>query len=167
MAILKKNADTYDRHIDEEIIKYIATNIKSNIRELEGALNKIIAFAKLNKVDLTLSLAEEALKDVIYPNKPKEVTPSLILNVVAEHFNVKAEDITSKKRNAEFVQPRQVFMYLYRELTDTSLNNIAKFLGKKDHTTVIHGINKIEEEMQMNDELKNKLDIIKKKINPA
>ena len=167
MAILKKNADTYDRNIDEEIIKYIATNIKSNIRELEGALNKIIAFAKLNKVDLTLSLAEEALKDVIYPNKPKEVTPSLILNVVAEHFNVKAEDITSKKRNAEFVQPRQVFMYLYRELTDTSLNNIAKFLGKKDHTTVIHGINKIEEEMQMNDELKNKLDIIKKKINPA
>ena len=167
MAILKKNADTYDRHIDEEIIKYIATNIKSNIRELEGALNKIIAFAKLNKVDLTLSLAEEALKDVIYPNKPKEVTPSLILNVVAEHFNVKAEDITSKKRNAEFVQPRQVFMYLYRELTDTSLNNIAKFLGKKDHTTVIHGINKIEEEMQMNDELRSKLDVIKKKINPT
>ena len=167
MAILKKNADSYDRNIDEEIIKYIATNIKSNIRELEGALNKIIAFAKLNKVDLTLSLAEEALKDVIYPNKPKEVTPALILNIVAEHFNVKSEDITSKKRNAEFVQPRQVFMYLCRDLTDTSLSNIAKFLGKKDHTTVIHGINKIEEEMKMNDELKNKIDIIKKKINPV
>ncbi len=166
MAILKKNADTYDRHIDEEIIKYIATNIKSNIRELEGALNKIIAFARLNKVDLTLSLAEEALKDVIYPNKPKEITPPLILNIVAEHFNVKAEDITSKKRNAEFVQPRQVFMYLCRELTDTSLNNIAKFLGKKDHTTVIHGINKIEDEIKTNEELKNKLEIIKKKINP-
>ena len=167
MAILKKNADTYDRHIDEEIIKYIATNIKSNIRELEGALNKIIAFAKLNKVDLTLSLAEEALKDVIYPNKPKEITPALILNIVAEHFSVKSEDITSKKRNAEFVQPRQVFMYLCRELTDTSLNNIAKFIGKKDHTTVIHGINKIEEELKMNEDLKNKLDIIKKKINPV
>ena len=167
MAILKKNADSYDRNIDEEIIKYIATNIKSNIRELEGALNKIIAFAKLNKVDLTLSLAEEALKDVIYPNKPKEITPALILNIVAEHFNVKSEDITSKKRNAEFVQPRQVFMYLCRDLTDTSLSNIAKFLGKKDHTTVIHGINKIEEEMKMNDELKNKIDIIKKKINPV
>ena len=167
MAILKKNADSYDRNIDEDIIKYIATNIKSNIRELEGALNKIIAFARLNKVDLTLSLAEEALKDVIYPNKPKEVNPPLILNMVAEHFNVKAEDITSKKRNAEFVQPRQVFMYLCRDLTDTSLNNIAKFLGKKDHTTVIHGINKIEEEMRINDDLRSKIDIMKKKLNPV
>ena len=167
MAILKKNADTYDRNIDEEIIKYIATNIKSNIRELEGALNKIIAFAKLNKVDLTLSLAEEALKDVIYPNKAKEVTPQLIMNIVAEHFNVKPEDITSKKRNAEFVQPRQVFMYLCRDLTDTSLTNIGKFLGKKDHTTVMHGVSKIEEEMKMNDDLRNKIEIIKKKINPT
>jgi len=167
MAILKKNIDTYDRYIDEEIINYIATNIKSNIRELEGALNKIIAFAKLNKVDLTLSLAEEALKDVIYPNKPKEVTPALIMNIVAEHFNVKAEDITSKKRNAEFVQPRQVFMYLCRDLTDTSLTNIGKYLGKKDHTTVMHGVSKIEEEMKMNDDLRIKVETIKKKISPA
>ena len=167
MAILKKNADTYDRHIDEEIIKYIATNIKSNIRELEGALNKIIAFAKLNKVDLTLSLAEEALKDVIYPNKPKEITPTLIMNMVAEHFNVKPEDITSKRRNAEFVLPRQVFMYLCRELTDYSFINIAKFLGKKDHTTVIHGVNKIDVEIKMNEDLKNKIENIKKKINPS
>ncbi len=167
MAILRKNAETYDRKIDEEIIKYIATNIKSNIRELEGAFNKIIAFAKLNKVELTLSLAEEALKDVIYPNKPKEVTPSLIINVVAEHFGVKPEDITSKKRNSEFVQPRQVVMYLCRELTDTSFTNIGKLLGKKDHTTIIHGVNKITEEIKMNDELRNKVNIIRKKINPA
>ena len=167
MAILRKNAETCDRVIDEEIIKYIATNIKSNIRELEGAFNKIIAFAKLNKVDLTLSLAEEALKDVIYPNKPREVTPALIINVVAEHFGVKPEDITSKKRNSEFVQPRQVVMYLCRELTDTSYTNIGKLLGKKDHTTIIHGVNKITEELKLNEELKNKVDIIQKKINPA
>ncbi len=167
MAILRKNAETCDRVIDEEIIKYIATNIKSNIRELEGAFNKIIAFAKLNKVDLTLSLAEEALKDVIYPNKPKEITPTLIINVVAEHFGVKPEDITSKKRNSEFVQPRQVVMYLCRELTDTSFTNIGKLLGKKDHTTIIHGANKIANEMTTNEELRNKIDIIKKKINPS
>ena len=167
MAILKKNIDTYERNIDEEIIDYIATNIKSNIRELEGALNKIIAFAKLNKVDLTLSLAEEALKDVIYPKRPKEITPTLIMYFVAEHFNVKAEDITSKKRNAEFVQPRQVFMYLCRDLTDTSLTNIGKFLGKKDHTTVMHGVSKIEEEMKMNDDLRTKIETIKKKISPT
>ena len=167
MAILRKNADFYDRKIDEEIIKYIATNIKSNIRELEGAFNKIIAFARLNKVELTLPLAEEALKDVIYPNKSKEVTPSLIINIVAEHFGVRPEDISSKKRNSEFVQPRQVVMYLCREMTDVSLNNIAKLLGKKDHTTIIHGINKVEAEMSTNEEFRNKMDIIKKIISPA
>ena len=167
MAILRKNAESCERTIDEEIIKYIATNIKSNIRELEGAFNKIIAFAKLNKVDLTLSLAEEALKDVIYPNKPKEVTPTLIINVVAEHFGVKPEDITSKRRNSEFVIPRQVVMYLCRELTDTSFTNIGKLLGKKDHTTIIHGFNKITEEIKANEELKNKIYIIIKKINPS
>ena len=167
MAILRKNAENNEREIDEEVIKYIATNIKSNIRELEGAYNKIIAFAKLNKVDINLSMAEEALKDVIYPNKPKEITPNLIINVVAEHFGVKPEDITSQRRNSEFVQPRQVFMYLCRELTDTSFANIAKILGKKDHTTIIHGVNKVSSEIKESEELKNKVDIIIKKINPS
>ena len=116
---------------------------------------------------MTLALAEEALKDVIYPNKPKEITPSLIINVVAEHFGVKVEDITSKRRNSEFVQPRQVVMYLCRELTDTSFADIGKMLGKKDHTTIIHGVNKIASEINSNEELRNKIDIIKKKIIPS
>lgn len=167
MAILRKKAETCDKQIDEEIIKYIATNIKSNIRELEGAFNKIIAFAKLNKVELNKESAEEALKDVIYPNKTKEITPTLIIHVVAEHFGVKPEDITSKKRNSEFVQPRQVVMYLCRELVDnTSLGTIGKLLGKKDHTTVIHGIRKITADMEASEELRNKVDIIIKKLNP-
>lgn len=167
MAILRKNAENCDRLIDEEIIKYIATNIKSNIRELEGAFNKIIAFAKLNNVDLNIDSAEEALKDVIYPNKAKELTPTLIINIVAEQFGVKPEDITSKKRNSEFVQPRQVVMYLCRELTGMSQVNIGKILGKKDHTTVIHGVKKIEAELQNSEELRNKIDIIIKKLNPS
>ncbi len=167
MAILRKNAESCGKEIDEEIIKYIANNIKSNIRELEGAYNKIIAFAKLNKVDLTLESAEEALRDIINPNTSKEVTPTLIINVVAEHFGVKPEDITSKKRNSEFVQPRQVVMYLCRDLTETSLTNVGKILGKKDHTTVMHGVKKIESEIQTNEELRNKIDIIIKKINPS
>ena len=96
MAILQKNAENCDRKIDESIINYIATNIKSNIRELEGAFNKIIAYAKLNNVELTLESAEEALKDVIYPNNNKEITPTLLISVVAEHFGVKPEDISSK-----------------------------------------------------------------------
>lgn len=87
--------------------------------------------------------------------------------MVAEHFGVKPEDITSKKRNSEFVQPRQVVMYLCRELTDISQVNIGKILGKKDHTTVIHGVKKIEAEMESNEELRNKIDIIIKKLNPS
>lgn len=167
MAILRSYAENSYVDIDDEIIKYIATNVKSNIRELEGAFNKVIASSKLNKVPLTLSLAEESLKDVIYPNKPKEVTPTLIINVVAEHFGIKPEDISSKRRNSEFVIPRQIVMYLCRYLTNISLSNIGKILGKKDHTTVIHGIKKIEDELKINEELNNKVEIIKKKIIPS
>ena len=86
--------------------------------------------------------------------------------MVAEHFEVNSTDILSKKRNSEFVLPRQVAMYLCRNMLDISLSNLAKILGKKDHTTIIHGINKIEDELLVNEELKNKIEIIKKKINP-
>ena len=166
MAILKKNAENYSKEIDDDVLKYIAENIKSNIRELEGAFNKIVAFSKLNKVDITLSHAEEALKDVIYPDKPKEITPSLIIDVVAEHFGINPEDITSKKRNSEFVQPRHIAMYLCRELTSTSLVNIGKIMGKRDHTTVMNGVNNISERIKTEPELRNRVDIIKNKINP-
>ena len=165
MAILKKNAENFNRQIDDEIFQYIATNIKSNIRELEGAFNRIIAKSKIeNQSEITLELAEDALKDIINPDKPKEITPSLIIEVVAEQFGVSPEDITSKKRNSEFVQPRQVVMYLCRKLTDTSYVNIGKLLGKKDHTTIIHGVNKIEDELDSNPELSYKIETIKKKI---
>ena len=167
MAILRKNAENYDKKIDDHIFQYIATNIKSNIRELEGAFNRIIAKSRImNTSEITLELAEDALKDIIHPDQPKEITPILIIDMVAEHFGVTSADITSKKRNSEFVLPRQVVMYLCRDMLDISLANIGKVLGKKDHTTVIHGIEKIEKELSTNDELKNKIEIIKKKINP-
>ena len=170
VAILQKNAEIYESKIDNSILEYIANNIQSNIRELEGAFNKIIAFSKINKIslnDITLEHAEEALKDIIYPSKTKEVTPYLIINLVAEHFNVSAEDICSKKRNSEYVEPRQVVMYLCDELTDTSLVNIAKILNKKDHTTIMHGIKKIKEEMKVNEEMRNKITIIKNILSPS
>lgn len=165
MAILIRNTEIYNKQIDNEVLQYIANNIKSNIRELEGAFNKIIAFSKLNNINnMNIDHAKEALKDIIYPDKPREVTTSLIIEVVAEYFGIKPEDITSKRRNSEFVQARQIVMYLCRELTDTSFSSIGKILGKKDHTTVIHGVNKINEEIMNNDDLKNKIDSIKKKI---
>lgn len=166
MAILKKNAEIYNKEIDDEIYKYIATNIKSNIRELEGAFNKVIAFSRLNKVNINMDNVEEALKDIIYPNKSREITPKLIINVVAEHYGVNPDDITSKRRNSEFVQPRQVVMYLCRVLTEESFQNIGNILGKKDHTTVIHGHKKIEEDILTNEELRNKIETIKKILSP-
>ncbi|WWR15849.1 chromosomal replication initiator protein DnaA [Lachnospiraceae bacterium JLR.KK008] len=167
MAILRKNAENFDKDISDDILDYIATNIKSNIRELEGAFNKIIAFIRLNKVEeMTMAMAEDALKDIIYPDKPKTITPNLILETVAEHYHINPDDITSKKRNGELIQPRHVVMYLCRNLVDIPFANIAKLLNKKDHTTVIHGVNKITEEMKKDEELKNKVDIIIKKLNP-
>ncbi len=164
-AILYKIAESSKRDISNEIIAYIANNIKSNIRELEGAFNKIIAYSKINNQSITMELVEEALKDMIYPDKPKMITPTIIIQVVAEHYGVNAGDITSKKRNAEFSFPRQVVMYLCRELTEVSLPNIAKILDKKDHTTIMHGVKKIEEQMKTDPELINQIDIIKKKLN--
>ncbi|MCH5249025.1 MAG: chromosomal replication initiator protein DnaA [Lachnospiraceae bacterium] len=164
MAILKKNAEIYNKEIDNEVFQYIATNIKSNIRELEGAFNKIIAYSKLKNTDINLAHAQEALKDIIYPDKSKKITPSLIIDVVADYFDISPDDITSKRRNAEFVQPRHIVMYLCRTLTDTSYQNIGNILGNKDHSTIMHGFNKISEEIVNNEELKNKVEAIKEKI---
>jgi len=166
MAILrKKKEEIYDKVIDEEIIQYIATNITSNIRKLEGALTKIIAFANLNNGEISLALAEQALIDVISPNQPKEITPELIIETVSNYYGIKSEDIISKRRNSEFVIPRQVCMYLCREMTTCSLSKIGKIL-EKDHSTVMHGIEKIEKGVVDNPEISNAVQIITRKINP-
>src|SRR5699024_10541299 len=101
MAILRKKEEMEGYNIDNEVIKYIATNIKSNIRELEGALTKIVALSKLNNLEITTSLAEEALKDLISPNAAREITPDLILQIVSDHLNIQSIDILGQKRNKE------------------------------------------------------------------
>ena len=166
MAILRKKEEMEGYNIDNEVIKYIATNIKSNIRELEGAFNKVMAGAKLEKKEVTLELAEQALKDIISPDEKKVITPEYIISVVAEHYGVTPADLSGNKRNSKIVMPRQVSMYLCREIISTPLKNIGKALGNRDHTTVMHGIEKIENELQNDDNLKNTIDILKKKINP-
>ncbi|MCB6609758.1 chromosomal replication initiator protein DnaA [[Clostridium] symbiosum] len=166
MAILRKKEELEGYNIDNEVIKYIATNVKSNIRELEGALTKIVALSKLNKREITIELAEEALKDLISPNELKEVTPELIIQVVADHFGITPLDISSQKRNKEVVFPRQIVMYLCRSMTETPLQAIGKYLGGRDHTTIIHGYEKIGNDMEKNESLRNTIEILKKKINP-
>ena len=167
MAILRKKEELEGYNIDNEVIKYIATNIKSNIRELEGALTKIVALSKLEKnKEINISLAEQALKDIIAPDDTKEITPEFIIEVVADHYNLTPLDITSQRRNKEVVYPRQIVMYLCRNMTNAGLQNIGKALGGRDHTTILHGIEKISSDLENNPTLQNTIDILKKKINP-
>ena len=166
MAILHKKEELDGYNISEEVIKYIATNIKSNIRELEGAFNKVMASSKLEKKEVTLELAEKALKDIISPDQQKVITPEYIISVVAEHFHLTVADLCGNKRSSKIVMPRQIAMYLCRDIIDTSLKTIGKNLGNRDHTTVMHGIEKIEKEILTNDNIKNSIDTLKKKINP-
>ena len=115
---------------------------------------------------MNLQRAEEALRDVIYPDKPFKITPSYIVKIVAEHFGISEESIMSDKRTKEIAFPRQIVMYLCNEMTDYPLTEIGKFLGGKDHTTIMHGRNKIASEIKKNPELASKIEIIKSKISP-
>ncbi len=165
MAILRKNAEMTGRHLDDEILEYVATNIKSNIRELEGAFNKIIAYSRLNNVDANLTNAREALKDMIDPDRQDVITPDMILRVVCEHYDVRVANIVSRKKIASLVVPRQVIMYICREYTDATLQTVARLLGRNDHSTVIHGVEKIKNELVTNVELRGNVDVILKKLN--
>jgi chromosomal replication initiator protein len=166
MAILHKKAELEDYNIDNIVIEYIANHIKSNIRELEGALTKIYAFASLANRDLTVSLAEEVLKDSISPHEKKDLTPEFIIKVVAEHFSITPADICSQKRNRDLVYPRQIAMYLCRTMVDIPLKQIGEVLGKRDHSTIINGCKKIKREMEVNEGIRNTIEVIKKKITP-
>lgn len=166
MAILSKKAETMNYNISADIIEYIASNITSNIRELEGALTKIVAFSRVSKKPVDVDFAKEVLKDIISPDVNKEITPKLIINIVAEHYNISPADIVSKKKSHNIAYPRQIAMYLIRQLTDSSLQTISAALHKKDHTTVMHAINKITDEIDNNESTRNTIEVLKKKIIP-
>ena len=167
MAILRKKEELDGYKIDNKVIEYIAKNVKSNIRELEGSLNKIMAYANLEKSEINLALAEKVLKDIISPNEKRVVTPELIINVVAEHFDLSPSDIVGNKRNSKVVFPRQIVMYLCRDMTGITLKNVGKYLGGRDHTTIMNGVEKIEKEIQTSDSTREIIEILKKKLNPS
>lgn len=166
MAILRNKEEMDGKFYPDEVIEYIATNIKSSIRELEGALNKLNAYSTLVKKEITLEVAEKELQNIIFPEKPKEITIEVITNTVANHFHIKLEDIFSSKRQNDIAFPRQIIMYLCRNMTNTPLQDIGKYLGNRDHTTVMHGVEKINKEISTNRETEELINIIKKKIIP-
>ena len=167
MAILKKKEELDGYYIDDEVIEYIAQNVKSNIRELEGSLNKIMAYANLENKEINLALAEKVLKYIISPNQKRTITPELIINTVAEHFDLTTADLIGNKRSSKIAYPRQIAMYLCRHMTDTTLKIIGDSLGGRDHTTIMSGIRRIEKEVDTSDETREIINILKKKINPT
>ena len=146
-----------------DVINIIAENIHSNIRELEGAFIRVVAYANLTNSKITSELAKEVLKDV-FKDYDEDIDPETIRKKVCEYYNVKISDIDSKTRKAEITLPRQIAMYLCRELTDSSLPKIAEYFGKKDHTTVMHACNKISGELKINKNLDKAVSDIKASI---
>lgn len=164
IAILKKKAELDSFVVSDEVMLYIAKNMKSNIRELEGALTKVVAYCTLSNQDVTIEQAQRALKDIMSEAKPKEIDIPLIKEVVAKFYGISVEDIDSKKRPKAIAYPRQVAMHLSRELTDLSLPKIGDAFGGRDHTTVIYAYDKIEKDLEMDEDFKNDFEKILEKI---
>ncbi|MEK3988072.1 MULTISPECIES: chromosomal replication initiator protein DnaA [Robertmurraya] len=160
IAILRKKAKAEGLDIPNEVMLYIANQIDSNIRELEGALIRVVAYSSLINKDINADLAAEALKDIIPSSKPRVITIHEIQRVVGEHFNVKLEDFKAKKRTKSVAFPRQIAMYLSRELTDFSLPKIGEEFGGRDHTTVIHAHEKISKLIQADAQFQKQLNEI-------
>lgn len=146
IAILRKKALVENIQMPNDVIVYISTRIDNNIRELEGAFNRVNAYSFLNRNPITIELAIESLKDLFPKEKANQVTPQLIQEIVSMHFKIKPEDMTSKRRTRNVTVPRQLAMYLCRELTDWSLPKIGEVFGGRDHTTVIHAYEKVNRE---------------------
>lgn len=164
MAILKKKADVEKLNVANEVMVYIATKIKSNIRELEGALIRIVAYSSLTNKEITVDLASEALKDIISKKQGKNITIGIIQDIVASCFNLRIEDLKSQRRTRNVAYPRQIAMYLSRKLTDMSLPKIGEEFGGRDHTTVIHAYEKISENLNTDENLQHTIEDITKKL---
>lgn len=166
MAILQKKIKLDNYNLSNDVLDYIAANITSNIRELEGALNKLIAFNNLEKKEVTLEIAQHELRDLITTNDSGEITMDTIINVVTSHFNVTEEEILSKSRNSNIVLPRHIIMYLCSSLTTNTLVAIGDRIGGRDYTTVINAKKNISKKYKEDLQIKNTIDIIINKIKP-
>ncbi len=163
-AILEKKSELDNINVPHDVIRLIAKSVSSNIRELEGALNKVMAYARLTGRAIDIELAERALADIMTEPAAREVTVDYIQEVVGKYYNVTPEEIRSKRRTADISYARHVAMYLSRMLIDTALLKIGSEFGNRDHTTVIHACNKIGEELERNPQLRETLIMLEKRI---
>jgi chromosomal replication initiator protein len=164
LAILKTKAKEKTYSIEPEILTYIAETIQSNIRELEGALNRLMVYCQLNNTRPTIEQVKSILVNVITPPKKRGVSAKKIIEVVADFYNVSPEDLLKQSRKKEYVNPRQIAMFIIRRELETSLPSIGEFFGGRDHTTVIHAIDKIERHMKEKTNLKQEIELIKDRL---
>ena len=163
-AILEAKCKEKNYCLDDEVISYIATIIQNNIRELEGALNRVIAYIEFNKTDPSLNNVKEILSGIINNVQAKSLSPKYIIDAVAKFYDIQIEDLTGKSRKKELVVPRQVAMYLMREEINTSFPTIGHEFGGRDHTTAIHACNKIAEEIRQESRIKQELESIRQLV---
>jgi len=164
IAILRKKTRTESLTVSDDVMVYIAAHIETNIRQLEGALTRVMAYATVHSVPVNLETAAEALKDILPQSKPKQITIDLIQEVVSSYYNLRVEDFKVRKRTRALAFPRQVAMYLARELTDASLPKIGEEFGGRDHTTVIHACDKIAHDMAADEALAQSVKVIIERI---
>ena len=164
IAILKKKAQQENLFIPDDVLGFIADKVISNIRELEGALNRVVAYSLLTENEISVELCNDALKEIISASNSKIINSSLIIETVSRYFDLRPDEFKSQKRNRNISFPRQIAMYLCRDLTDLSLPKIGDEFGGRDHTTVIHGIEKIMEDIQLNPETRRTVDELKRNI---
>src|SRR3954449_9944895 len=164
IAILRAKAEEGAVPITSDVIEFIARKVVSNIRELEGALNRIVAYASMGSMAIGIELAQAVLSNVLYNPKKRQVTPERIAVAVADYYGVGMEALQGQKRDKAIVVPRQIAMFLMREETDVSLLRIGAELGGRDHSTVLHACDKINREMQVNDEMRREVAAVRELI---
>jgi chromosomal replication initiator protein len=164
LAILKTKVKEKNYNIEPEILTYIAETIQSNIRELEGALNRLMVYCQLNNTRPTIEQVKSILVNVITPPKKRGVSAKKIIEVVSDFYNVSPEDLLKQSRKKEYVNPRQIAMYIIRKELETSLPSIGEFFGGRDHTTVIHAIDKIERILKERSGLKQEIELIRDRL---
>ncbi len=164
IAILRAKAEEQGTPIPSDVIEFIARKVVSNIRELEGALNRVVAYASMGAMAVSIELAQAVLSNVLYNPKKRQVTPERIARAVSDYYGVGLDALQGQKREKSIVVPRQIAMYLMREETDVSLLRIGAELGGRDHSTVLHACGKINREMQVNDEMRREVAAVRELI---
>jgi len=164
MAIIEKKADMHKTVVPDDVVRFIAKNIYSNVRDLESAVNMVITYSKLSNTKITLEFTQNAIKDLLNGEVKHEITIELIQDIVCRYYNITPSQLCGKRRTQNITYPRQIAMYLCRKLLNISLPKIGEFFGGRDHSTVIYGCDKITTEMESNQELQELLIYFERKI---